>query len=244
MEAPDAALFLHPVFDTAEDVTVPVPKVDEQACTRCGECSSHCAFHALATTTVGVLVFPELCRGCGGCARLCPTNAITEAPRTVGRISQGTAGAIRITEGSLKLGEIATVRMVNAVRKTESAAGIVIVDSPPGTNCPVVAAVDGTDFVVLVTEPTPFGLNDLALAVEMIGDLGLRMGVVVNRDQPDDDCIDRFCESAKLPVIGRITDDRRVAESYSRGDLPFLVLSSFRAEIEALAQRLKNEVLA
>jgi MinD superfamily P-loop ATPase len=134
------------------------------------------------------------------------------------------------------------VKIVHAVRERESGTDVVIVDSPPGTNCPVAAAVDGADLVVLVTEPTPFGLNDLKLAAEMVQDLGLRMGVVINRDEPGDDRVDRFCASSGLSIIGRITDDRRVAEVYSRGGLPFSALTSFRAEIEALALRLKSEV--
>jgi MinD superfamily P-loop ATPase len=242
VEAPNSALFLHPAFDAVEDVPVPVPRIDESVCTHCGECSGVCAFHALATTPNRVLVFPELCRGCGGCARVCPAGAITEVSRPVGTISQGTAGNIRITQGTLNAGEIATVRLVRAVRATEVAAEVVIVDCPPGTNCPVVTAVDGAHFVVLVTEPTPFGLNDLRLAAEMVANLGLRTGVVINRDEPGDDRIDRFCKSSGLPIIGRIKDDRRVAEVYSRGDLPFSALGSFRTEIEALALRLKSEV--
>ena len=173
---------------------------------------------------------------------MCPAGAITEVPRAVGKISHGTAGTIRMTQGMLNTGEIATVRLIHAVRKGESAAEVVIVDSPPGTNCPVVTAVDGADFVVLVTEPTPFGLNDLRLAVEMVQGLGAPTGVVINRDDPADHRIDRFCESSRLPIVGRIKDDRRVAEVYSCGDRPFSALSSFRAEIEALALRIKQEV--
>ncbi len=242
VEAPNAAFFLHPAFDTVEDVSVLVPRIDKLACTRCAECSSLCAFHALATTANGVLVFPEICRGCGGCARVCPAGAITEAPRPVGKISRGTAGKIRITQGTLNSGEIATVRLVHAVRASASSAEVVIVDAPPGTRFRVVAAVDGADFVVLVTESTSFGLNELRLAAEMVNDLGLRTGVLINRDEPGDGRMDRFCKASRLPIVGRIKDGRRVAEVYSRGDQPFSALSSFRAEIDALALRLRSEV--
>jgi MinD superfamily P-loop ATPase len=244
VEGPNGALFLRPVLDVSQAVTRMVPVIDESLCDHCGACSAFCRFHALATTARGVLVFPEICHGCGGCARVCPRGAIAEAPRSIGQIAEGWAGAIRFTQGSLNTGETSTAYLIHAVRRRESDARIAVIDSAPGTSCPVVAAVEGADWVVLVTEPTPFGLNDLRLAVEMTGQLGLRTGVVINRDGPDDDRIDRFCASAGIPVFGRIADDRRVAEVYSRGELPLLALASFAAEIEAIAGHLASEVPA
>jgi len=217
--------------------------VDESVCDHCGDCSAFCRFHALATTARSVLVFPEICHGCGGCALVCPRGVISETPRSIGQIAEGSVGAIRFTQGTLNAGETATVHLIRAVRRRESAVEVVIVDSAPGTSCPVVAAVEGVDWVVLVTEPTPFGLNDLGLAVEMTRSLGLRTGVVINRDGLGDDRIDRFCASTGIPIIGRIADDRRVAEAYSRGDLPLSSLPSFRAEMEAIAGYLAAEVL-
>jgi MinD superfamily P-loop ATPase len=144
----------------------------------------------------------------------------------------------------LNAGETATVHLIRAVRKRGSAADVVIVDSPPGTSCPVVAAVEGADWVVLVTEPTPFGLNDLVLAVEMTRRLGLRIGVVINRCGLGDDRVDRFCVSDRIPIIGRIADDRRVAEAYSRGESPFTRVPSFSEGIAGIANRLAAEVRA
>jgi MinD superfamily P-loop ATPase len=244
VEAPNGGLFLRPGIDVTAQVTRLVPAIDESVCDHCGECSAFCRFHALATTPRRVLVFPELCRGCGGCALVCPKGAVSETPRSVGEITEGSAGAIRFTQGTLNTGEIATVHLIQAVRGRESAAEVVIVDCPPGTGCPVVAAVEGADWVVLVTEPTPFGLNDLRLAEEMTRQLGLRTAVVINRDGSGDDRIDRFCASAGVPVIGRIADDRRVAEAYSRGDLPLTALPSFRGQIEEIAGYLTAEVFA
>jgi MinD superfamily P-loop ATPase len=243
VEAPNGALFLRPVIDVIGQVTRLVPVVDESVCDHCGDCSAFCRFHALATTARRVLVFPEICHGCGGCALVCPRGAVSETPRSIGQIAEGSAGAIRFTQGLLNAGETATVHLIRAVRRRESAVDVAIVDSAPGTSCPVVAAVEGADWVVLVTEPTPFGLNDLGLAVEMTRSLGLRTGVVINRDGLGDDRIDRFCASAGIPIIGRIADDRRVAEAYSRGDLPLSSLPSFRAEMEAIAGYLAAEVL-
>lgn len=244
VEAPNGALFLRPAIDVIAPVTLPVPVVDDSVCDHCGECSAFCRFHALATTPRRVLVFPELCRGCGGCALVCPKGAISEKPRSIGQIAEGQAGAVRFTQGTLNTGEIATVHLIHTVGRRESAAEVVIVDSPPGTGCPVVAAVEGADWVVLVTEPTPFGLNDLSLAAEMTRHIGLRTVVVINRDGTGDDRVDRFCASAGIPVIGRIADDRRVAEAYSIGDMPLASLPSFREEIEAIAGHLATEVLA
>lgn len=244
VEAPNGALFLRPIVDTTEQVTVPVPVIDESACDHCGECSAFCRFHALAATGRSVLVFPEICRGCGGCVRVCPKGAISETPRSVGQIAEGSAGRIRFTQGTLNAGEIATVHLIRAVRQKESAAEAVIIDSAPGTSCPVVAAVEDASFVILVTEPTPFGLHDLSLATEMTGQLGLRTGVIINRYGPGDDRVDRFCASAGIPVLGRIADARRVAEAYSMGDLPLFAVLSFRQEIEAIVQALLAEVLA
>jgi MinD superfamily P-loop ATPase len=244
VEAPNGALFLRPAIDYARDVTRPAPVIDEAVCDHCGDCSAFCRFHALATTARRVLVFPEICHGCGGCAVVCPRGAISETPRSIGRLTEGSAGAVRFTQGTLNAGETATVHLIHEVRRRESAAEVVIVDSPPGTSCPVVAAVEGVDRVVLVTEPTPFGLHDLSLAVEMTRGLGLLTGVVINRDGPGDDRIGRFCASAGVPIIGRIADDRRVAEAYSEGELPLSSLPSFRAEIEAIAGHLAAEALA
>lgn len=243
VEAPNGALFLRPLIEVTRQVSLPVPVIDESVCRHCGACSAFCRFHALATTARRVLVFPENCRGCGGCALACPRGAISETLRPIGEISEGTAGPIRFTQGALNAGETTTAHLIREVRRRESNAEVVIVDSAPGTSCPVIAAVNGVDWVILVTEPTPFGLNDLGLAVEMARHLGLLTGVVINRSGLADECIDRFCASAGVPVIGRIADDRRVAEVYSRGELPLSSLPSFREEMEGIAAYLAAEVM-
>jgi len=244
VEAPNAALLLRPRIDGIDNVTRPVPVVDHSLCDRCGKCSDVCHFHAIATTAKRVLLFPELCHGCGACTRVCPTGAISESDRTVGQIAKGWAGKIQFTEGRLNPGETATVQVIRAVRRNEGRAGVVILDSPPGTSCPLVAAVEGADWVVLVTEPTPFGLNDLCLAVETARMLALRIGVVINRDGTGDDRIDRYCAAAEIPIIGRIAEDRKVAEAYSRGDLPLDTLPGFNDQIEAIGHLLTAEVFA
>jgi MinD superfamily P-loop ATPase len=243
VEAPNAALFLRPNLDT-RPVTRLVPVVDESRCSHCGRCSEACRFNAVAITKNKVLVFPEICHSCGGCVRVCPKDAMTEAPHAIGVIGEGMAESIRFTHGLLNIGETASAALIHAVKRPKSTAELVIMDSPPGTSCPAVAAIEGADRVVLVTEPTPFGLHDLKLAVEMTYRLGIPMGVVINRDGIGDDRVDSFCASAGIPVIGRIADDRKVAEMYSRGESPVLELSTFREEIAAIASRLTSEVFA
>lgn len=239
VEAPNAALFLHPAIEIRQPVTLPVPVVEEPLCDHCGECSAFCRFNALAVTPPRVLVFPELCKGCGGCALVCPRQAITQAPRPVGCIEEGTAaGGIRLTQGRLNTGEIATVHVIRAVRRRQTAAAAVIIDSPPGASCPMVAAVEGVDLVLLVAEPSPFGLHDLKLAAEAVAALGLPRAVVINRDSEGCRLIDRFCETAGLPVVGRIPDSRAIAETYSRGELPLASIPAFRRSIEAIVQAL------
>ena len=244
VEAPNAGLLLQPRIDLVEQVTRPTPVVDDSFCNRCGRCSDVCRFHAIATTPKKVLVFPELCHGCGGCTRACPVGAISESQRMVGEIAEGHAGKIRFTEGRLHAGETATVQVIRAVRRREAAVEVAIFDAPPGASCPVVATMEGVDWVLLVTEPTPFGLSDFRLAVDTAQILGSRIAVVINRDGSGDDRIDRYCASVGLPIAGRIADDRKDAEAYSRGELPVDTVPGFRAEIEAIGAYLTAEVLA
>lgn len=244
VEAPNAALLLHPAIFIAGPVMQPVPAVDEALCDRCGECSDACRFHAIAVTASKVLLFPEICHSCGGCVEVCPRGAISERPRPIGEFSEGSAGRIQFTQGALNAGETATVPLIRAIRRRESEADLLILDAPPGASCPMVAAVEDADCVVLVTEPTPFGLSDLRIAVEAVRRMDLRAAVVINRDGIGDGRVDSFCVSAGLPVLGRIADDRAVAEAYSRGEHPFKKVPSFRAAMAAIAQSLKAEAFA
>ncbi len=217
VEEPNCDLFLRVGEMRSEPVTVPVPEVDENICTGCGACGRICMYHAVVSLRTGPLFFPELCHGCGGCMRVCPTGAIREVQNQVGVIEIGRRNRVELVIGRMDVGQPAAPPVIRAVKRHLNPAGLNIIDCPPGTSCPVVTAVRGSDFVVLVTEPTPFGLNDLILAVETMRELGLRFGVVVNRCDSGDDRVVQYCRTKGIPILLSIADDRRIAETGSRG---------------------------
>jgi MinD superfamily P-loop ATPase len=210
-------------METTQTVGIPVPVVDESKCTACRKCAEACQYHAIAVLKQA-LVFPELCHGCGGCALVCPTGAIREQERPIGVVETGRADGVAFAQGCLNVGEPMAPPVIRAVRRKAIREGVAILDAPPGTSCPVVATVRDADYVLLVTEPTPFGLNDLKLAVAMIRQLGLRHGVVINRADGGDANVREFCMRAQIPVLLELPDDRRLAEAYSRGHLAVRVL--------------------
>lgn len=219
VEEPNCHVFLAPGVDSSEPVGVPVPVVDEARCTACGACAEICQYNAIVSLKTKPLVFPELCHGCGGCALVCPEGAITEEAREVGVIETGPAGEVAFVQGRLNVGEPMSPPLIRAVKRHVKPDAINLLDCPPGTACPMIAAVRGADVVLLVTEPTPFGLHDLGLAVETVRLLGLPLGVVVNRVGVGDDRVHRYCRAEGVPVLMEIPDDRRIAEAYSRGEL-------------------------
>jgi len=218
VEEPNAHILLRPEIDSSEPVTVPVPVVDEEKCTHCGLCAEACVYNAIAVAGRTVLVFRELCHGCGTCSYVCPEKAISGARREVGVIESGHAGEVRFAHGRLNVGEAMAVPVIRAVEKLADPKATVILDAPPGTSCPVVETVRGSDFCLLVTEPTPFGLSDLTIAVEVAREIGVPFGVVINRDGLGDDGVERYCAQEGIPVLMRIPFDRRIAEAYCRGE--------------------------
>jgi MinD superfamily P-loop ATPase len=217
VEEPNAHIFLRPVITDQEAVCIQVPKVDEKKCTHCGKCAEVCAYNALAVLPDRVLVFPELCHGCGACSYLCPEKAISEEGREMGVVEWGNADGIEFVQGRLTVGEAMAPPVIRRVKEQADSDGVVIIDVPPGTSCPVVEAVKGSDFCLLVTEPTPFGLNDLVLAVETIRQLGIPCGVVLNRSGVGDNSVEEYCRREKIPVMLTIPLDTEIARLYSKG---------------------------
>lgn len=217
VEEPNAHLFLHPVLQEEEEVNLPVPEVDSKKCDGCGQCSEVCAFHALAVAGGKVITFPEMCHGCGGCALVCPQGAITEKPHRIGVVVAGQAGRIAFAHGKIDVGTPLAPPVIKAVKKRAAGVRLTLIDAPPGTSCPVVAAVKDSDFCLLVTEPTPFGLNDLKLAVGMVRELGIPFAVVINRSTLGDLRVERYCRQERIPVLLKIPFDKRYAATYARG---------------------------
>jgi len=244
VEEPNGHLFLHPVITQSVPVTIPVPAVDDKRCTRCGACSRLCQYHAIAALPTRTLVFPELCHGCGGCARVCPEKAITEVGRPIGVVERGMAGAVAFVHGRLNVGEAMSPPLIRAVQTYADPRAAVILDAPPGTSCPVIAAIRPCDAVVLVTEPTAFGLHDLTLAVEMVRALNRPMGVVINRADMGDARVERYCAREGVPIWGCIPHDRRIAEAYARGEMAVDALPDTIPVFDQVIAAIKSEVPA
>jgi len=243
VEEPNAHLFLKPSVVAREDVAVRVPRVDASRCIHHGRCTVVCQFHAIAALPNETLVFPELCHGCGGCALACPEEAISEERHAIGIIEGGHADGIAFAHGVLNVGApMATPVIRRLKRRLSDEYDLAILDAPPGTACPVVESMRGADFLLLVTEPTPFGLHDLRLAVQVGRDeLGLPVGVVVNHDGVGDAGVDEYCESEGIPILMRIPLDRRIAEAYSRGIPLVEALPEYRDRFQQLMRSIRKE---
>ncbi len=242
VEEPNAHLFLKTSGPSAKMVGIPVPVVDETLCDGCGECSKICQFSAIVTFGTAPLVFPEMCHGCGGCTLVCPPRAITEKDRRIGVVETSRAGHITLVTGRLDVGVALAPPLIRAVKAELPAAADAILDAPPGTSCPVIAVVRDTDMVLLVTEPTPFGMHDLTLAVDMVRELDLPFGVIVNRMGSGDDRVQHFCEKEGIPILLTIPDDRRIAENYSRGILMVDALPQYKEIFKALLQNIRAQI--
>ena len=277
VEEPNAAIFLKPKFTETISVGIPVPVVDFKKCTYCGKCAEVCAYNAIAvvnpakyiqtkhnTTDIetsptsanqvkrNVLIFSELCHGCGGCTLLCPENAISETNREIGIMQIGKAGTIEFIHGKLNIGEPMAPPLIREIkqkafgetvkrRNGETNHQVTIIDVPPGTSCPVIEAVKGSDFSILVTEPTPFGLHDLKLAVETLRKINIPFGVVINRDGIGDSKTDQYCKKENIPVLMRIPMDKEIAIAYSNGIPLIKINTKYEAKFSELYKKIINE---
>jgi MinD superfamily P-loop ATPase len=235
VEEPNVNLFLKAEIELIETVNVLVPKVDESRCTGCGECERLCAYSAIVLVRGKPLLFLDMCHSCGGCHHVCPERAIEEIERPIGVIESGSSGGISFAGGRLYIGEAMSPPLIREVKRRCPEMETRILDSPPGTSCPAVEAMKDSDFVVLVTEPTPFGLNDLALAAGAVQALGIPFGVVVNRADIGEESIMNEFNKRGYEVIASIPHSREIAEAYSRGDCVSYIIQHFRAEIEKIA---------
>ena len=221
VEEPNSGLFLNIEPEKVEEVAIKIPIIDREICTLCRECSRFCQYNAIAVLPSDILLFPELCHGCGGCTLVCPENAISEGKRIIGVVEGGTVGDVEFYQGRLNVGEAMATPVIRALKSKIDHGKTVILDSPPGTACPVIETVGDVDFCILVTEPTPFGLHDLKLAVDVVRHLGIPFGVIINRDGMGDGRVLDYCNGKDIPVIMKIPHDMRIARLYSDG-IPFV----------------------
>jgi MinD superfamily P-loop ATPase len=242
VEEPNDHVFLKPDISGSQPVFTLVPKIDEAKCTRCGKCAEVCAYNAIAVLGEHVLTFHELCHGCGACSYLCPEEAISEEQRPMGVVEWGGADGIDFVQGKLTIGEAMAPPVIRKVKEHVDGEGINLIDSPPGTSCPVVTTTEGSDFCLLVTEPTPFGLNDLVLAVEMTRQLGIPSGVVLNRAGVGDNSVEEYCHKENIPILLTIPLDTEIARLYSRGITLVEGRPEWKEKFVGLFQRIKEIV--
>ena len=219
VEEPNCHILMSPEIESSEAITLSTPLVDMSKCNLCGKCGEVCNFSAILTIGKTTLTFPEMCHGCGGCMLLCPEKAISETPRELGVVETGSFEDVEFVQGRIRIGEAMAPPLIKAVKNRLNPNKIAILDAPPGASCPVINTVKGSDFVIMVTEPTPFGLHDLRIAVEAIEPLGIPMGVVLNRSDIGDHEVQTYCGEARLPLMLQIPFDRQIAEGYSRGKM-------------------------
>ncbi|MDK2826018.1 MAG: hypothetical protein PWQ44_1195 [Methanolobus sp.] len=223
VEEPNCNLFLGLDLEKQEDVSIAVPEINTEKCSLCGSCVEFCHYNAIAKLPRSVMIFPKLCHGCGGCHIVCPENAISEIKRPIGMIEKGVdpGSGISFFQGTLGIGEPMATPVIRRLQAHMDENKVAVVDSPPGTACPVIATVGEMDYCVLVTEPTPFGLNDLILAVNVVRQLEVPLGVIINRHGSGDDSVEEHCYSENIPILMKIPYDREIAVLYSEG-IPFV----------------------
>lgn len=248
VEEPDGHIFLKPTITESQPVNIPIPQVDQEKCNACGICIQVCHFNALVLVKEKVLVFPELCKGCGGCSLLCPQKAISEVGHPIGVVEKGKAGEIEFIQGRLNVGEAQAVPIIRRLRKEitrlptrQERNRVTIIDVSPGTSCPMVESIRGSDFCILVTEPTPFGLHDLKMAVEVVKKLKIPFGVIINRDGIGDEKVEEFCLKNKIPILLKIPYSKEIAFAYSKGIPIIQERPEYKEKFKELFNSIKTE---
>ncbi len=246
VEEPNAHIFLKPVIKKQDKAYIPVPEIDDSKCVYCGKCAKVCVYNAIAVlpgkdgkkgTT---LVFANLCHGCGACSALCPEKAIKEVNREIGVVEIGNCGKIEFIHGLLNIGEAMSPPLIRQVKEHINPKKTVIIDAPPGTSCPVVTSVKDSDFCVLVTEPTPFGLNDLILAVEVLRKLKIPFGVVINRSDLGNNKTEEYCKQENISVLMRIPFKREIAMAYSKGEAIVQAFPEYKKDFQRLFKLIRD----
>lgn len=242
VEAPNGHIFMKPRWENKETIYAQIPVVDETKCTFCRACSQLCRFKAILVLGEAILAFPEMCHACGGCFLVCRPKALNPGKKELGQIEEGWSGAIRFVHGRLRVGEPMSPPLIREVKKRNKKDALAILDAPPGTSCPVFQTVKGSDYTILVTEPTPFGLYDLKLAVESLGNLRIPFGVILNRADSGDQKVQAYLESQGIPLLMEIPFDRKIAEGYARGESLIQVRPEMREKFRNLFQEIQRQI--
>jgi len=242
VEEPNAHLLLRPNMNEAKPVYVSIPKINEGLCSHCGECAKFCKYNALFVSAEKVLVFPELCHSCGGCVIVCPKHAIVEKKRRIGTIRMGVADSVELVYGELGVSEPMPGPIIKEVKKQIRCNKTVIIDSPPGTSCPVIQSVYGSDYCLLVAEPTPFGLHDLKIMVDVLNELKIPFSVVINRAGIGDRTVYGYCKEKRIPILLEIPFQKRIAELYSSG-IPFTIeMPEWKEKFQLMVKEIEARV--
>jgi len=246
VEEPNGHIFIKPQFTSSEEVTIAIPALNETLCTNCGKCGELCQFSAIVTIVDKTMIFSDMCHSCGGCILVCPQHALQEQAKPIGTIDRATGcgrnNHIEFIKGTLNIGAAMSPPVIRAVKKKINPDRLTILDCPPGTSCPMITAVTGSDYVILITEPTPFGLHDLKLAVETMRVLELPFGVVVNRAGCGDERVSEYCNAEQIPLLLQIPDERRVANAYSRGEGLLEALPELTPQLRTLLEKIRTRV--
>lgn len=242
VEEPNAHMLLKTELLETHPVLLPTPIVNQEKCTLCGECGRFCQFNAIFVGKERVLIYQDVCHSCGGCALVCPENAISDSNRQIGDIHIAQNDDLQLVYGVLEIGEPLATPIIKAVKSEINIQGINILDAPPGTACPVIETMQGSDYIILVTEPTPFGLHDLSMAVEVVKKLGIPHGVIINRAGIGDTKVNEYCKAQNIPIIMEIPFDRKIAELYSQGVPIVQGIPEWKKEFKHLFNAIKEVV--
>ncbi|MGM0613072.1 MAG: ATP-binding protein [Bacteroidota bacterium] len=244
VEEPNAHVFLNGEHEWSENVTTPIPSIDKDKCVYCGKCAEICAFNAImfVKPISHIQVLPDLCKSCGACTWACPYDAINEIPKKLGVLNQYKLDKNNLLEGMLDIGSPFSVPVIKELKKKAEDYELVIYDSPPGTSCPVMETIHDVDFVVVVAEPTPFGVADLKLMIETLKQMDKQAGVVINRSTSDNHLIYEYLEQENLPVMMEIPFERQLAEQYSNGLLFAEQSDIYREKFENLFDSIHQKI--
>ncbi|MHA1838358.1 MAG: ATP-binding protein [Candidatus Ranarchaeia archaeon] len=242
VEEPNDHLFFDLEETKENPVSVKIPVIDDASCDLCGMCVDFCQFNALFIAKKKIHLFKEECISCGGCVIKCPRGAISEVEREIGAVITGRLNDIELVYGRLNVGELRSIPLVKAVKDHINPEKTVVIDAPPGTSCPLVESVKDSDYCILVTEPTPFGLHDLSMAVQVIQKLGIAYGVIINRAGIGDKAVYDYCVNNHIPILLEIPFQRRIAELYSQG-LPLVThLDGLKPQLTGLIDKIKEQL--